>query len=231
MYNNRRPHLSELPSHAQLRRSTLRSIISALAILVAIVLPAEYGIDITGIGSMIGLKEMGEIKQQLAAEAREDIGAPQETNREQFVVTPVESYLSSSNQNGENVSVSKNTESSFVSSQSLIEDKRDNSETIMITIPKNGYAEIKAVMNQGDTLEYSWETTGGALNYNVHGEPSETYEVSSHEYADGRSKTFMDGSITAIFNGTHGWFWRNRSGQEVVLKLTVNGEFSSLIQV
>ncbi len=32
-------------------------------------LPAEYGTNPTGVGSILGLTEMGEIKQQLAAEA------------------------------------------------------------------------------------------------------------------------------------------------------------------
>jgi hypothetical protein len=50
-------------------------VISACAILVTVVLPAEYGIDPTGVGRLLGLTEMGEIKTQLAAEAEADTEA------------------------------------------------------------------------------------------------------------------------------------------------------------
>ena len=36
------------------------------------VLPAEYGIDPTGVGKLLRLTEMGQIKQQLAEEAAAD---------------------------------------------------------------------------------------------------------------------------------------------------------------
>ena len=45
-------------------RSSLSA--SRPALLVTMVLPAEYGIDPTGVGRVLGLTEMGEIKQQLA---------------------------------------------------------------------------------------------------------------------------------------------------------------------
>jgi hypothetical protein len=44
-----------LPSNAQLLKATGVALISAAAILVTIVLPAEYGIDPTGIGQRLGL--------------------------------------------------------------------------------------------------------------------------------------------------------------------------------
>ena len=48
------------------------AVIAALAILITVVLPAEYGVDPTRIGRVLGLTEMGEIKQQLAEEAEAD---------------------------------------------------------------------------------------------------------------------------------------------------------------
>jgi hypothetical protein len=50
------------------------SIVIAIAALIAvtIVLPAERGVDPTGIGAMLGLKEMGETKVALANEAEAD---------------------------------------------------------------------------------------------------------------------------------------------------------------
>ncbi|WP_103258216.1 hypothetical protein [Tabrizicola aquatica] len=56
-------------------RSTLLAAGAAGAVLVLFWLPAEYGIDPTGMGRLTGLTEMGEIKQQLAAEAAADAAA------------------------------------------------------------------------------------------------------------------------------------------------------------
>ena len=72
MFNAEKPSLDELPSSKQLIRSTVIAGASAVAILVTVVLPAEYGIDPTGLGRAIGLSEMGEIKRQLADEAEAD---------------------------------------------------------------------------------------------------------------------------------------------------------------
>lgn len=72
MYNTDIPSRAELPSSAQLLRSTLFAATTATALLVTTVLPAEYGIDPTGIGRVLGLTQMGEIKVQLAQEAEQD---------------------------------------------------------------------------------------------------------------------------------------------------------------
>ena len=53
-------------------RSTLIASGAAVAVLTVIYLPAEYGIDPTGFGAVLGLTEMGQIKQQLYAEAEAD---------------------------------------------------------------------------------------------------------------------------------------------------------------
>ena len=50
-------------------RATIGSLAAATAILTLFWLPAEYGIDPTGLGRVTGLTQMGEIKQQLYAEA------------------------------------------------------------------------------------------------------------------------------------------------------------------
>ena len=58
----------EPPSGRRLLRSTLITLLVSAVIVVTIVLPAEYGVDPTGIGRVLGLKEMGEIKMQLLRE-------------------------------------------------------------------------------------------------------------------------------------------------------------------
>jgi hypothetical protein len=60
---------------ASLRRVSLVALAVTVILTVTVVLPAEYGVDPTGIGSRIGLTQMGRLKQQLAEEAAEDARA------------------------------------------------------------------------------------------------------------------------------------------------------------
>jgi len=78
MYNTDIPPRAELPSKRQLVHSTGIAMAIAAALLVTVVLPAEYGLDPTGVGQTIGLTEMGKIKTSLAAEAEADkLAVPQ----------------------------------------------------------------------------------------------------------------------------------------------------------
>ena len=95
MYNSDIPTRAELPTTRQLLRSTVIAIISAAAILVTVVLPAEYNIDPTGIGRVLGLAEMGEIKQQLAEEAERDRLMDEQQQQEQPSETPAPGQQSS----------------------------------------------------------------------------------------------------------------------------------------
>ncbi|WP_341650143.1 hypothetical protein [Thauera humireducens] len=70
MYNTDLPKRADLPTTGKLLRSTALAALIAGGLLVTTVLPAEYGIDPTGIGRALGLTPMGEIKMSLAAEAR-----------------------------------------------------------------------------------------------------------------------------------------------------------------
>ena len=72
MYNTDLPTRAELPSAMKLMQSTILAAIVALTLLITIVMPSEYGIDPTGVGRLLGLKQMGEIKTQLAEEAATD---------------------------------------------------------------------------------------------------------------------------------------------------------------
>jgi len=65
----------EGPSLASLRRASLVAVVIAVVLVVTAVLPAEYGVDPTGIGRRIGLTQMGRLKQELAKEAIEDARA------------------------------------------------------------------------------------------------------------------------------------------------------------
>ncbi len=81
MYNTDLPTRAELPSTGKLLRSTLMAAVIAVALLITVVLPAEYAIDPTGAGRLLGLTEMGEIKTQLAEEAELDQASVQQASQ------------------------------------------------------------------------------------------------------------------------------------------------------
>lgn len=75
MYNSNTPSNEDLPSTGKLIKSTILAALGAGVLLVTVVMPSEYGIDPTGVGKMLGLKDMGDIKQSLVLEAEADAKA------------------------------------------------------------------------------------------------------------------------------------------------------------
>ena len=63
------------PTSRQLIRSTILAVVVAALLLVTCVLPAEYGVDPTGVGRLLGLTQMGEVKMALAEEAANNAAA------------------------------------------------------------------------------------------------------------------------------------------------------------
>lgn len=202
MHNAPKPNIEELPTPTQLRRSTIIAGITAIAIAVTVVLPAEYGKDPTGIGSLIGLTEMGEIKQQLEAEA--------EADRQQHVGDETSSLM-----NG--------ILGMFVSSAHAQEAWNDE---ITFTLAPGEYTEIKATMHMGKTLTYAWTASGGRVNFDLHAHAG----VKAVTYEKGRGKTSGEGSIITPFAGDHGWFWRNRDKSDVTVTLQLRGDYLGIVR-
>ena len=73
MFNAQQPTEKDLPTSAQLLKSTIIAIMVAIILLVMVILPAEYGTDPTGVGKLLGLKEMGDIKMSLLEESQNEL--------------------------------------------------------------------------------------------------------------------------------------------------------------
>ncbi|MGH1365607.1 MAG: transmembrane anchor protein [Calditrichia bacterium] len=206
MHNANVPNDIELPSSKQLIKSTIIALITALVLLVTVVLPAEYAIDPTGIGKVLGLTEMGEIKNQLALEAAQQRQAP--------------------------VSEVGVPEAKEVAAPKAIEEKAvaktPPTETRVITLKPGEAAEIKLGMKKGAVAMYEWSVNTGHVNYDTHGDGA---GIKYFGYGKGRAVTEDKGELTAEFDGKHGWFWRNRSKQTVTVTLIVSGDYSGVYRV
>ncbi len=200
MYNANKPEPEDLPSSAQLLRSTIIALVAAVVILVTIVLPAEYGIDPTRVGRLIGLAEMGEIKRELAKEAAED----------HQTETP-----------GDQSSLIERMFDLFVGTAHAQEAWRDE---VSFTLAPRETAEYKLVMDDGMTAEYRMVVDGGRVNYDLHAHGNGR----SVTYDKGRGSTGGEGTIEAAFAGEHGWFFRNRDSKDVTITLQIRGDYSEL---
>ena len=199
MYNAQKPTLDELPSSARLLRSTLIALVAAVAILFTVVLPAEYGIDPTGAGRILGLTEMGEIKSDLSKEADEDKDTHGANDSQSSVIDQLLTF--------------------FVSTAQAQETWKDE---ITFTAAPGESAEIKLTLVEGVTVEYEWIANGGRINFDLHAHG----DGESVTYEKGRGKAEGAGSITAPFAGEHGWFWRNRDKSDVTVVLKLRGDYS-----
>ncbi len=143
MYNAETPSKSELPSASRLLRSTAIALLVAVTLLVTVVMPAEYGIDPTGVGRVLGLKAMGEIK--MAAQAGAATAAPP---------APVAAAAAPA-------------------SSAVAAAQNSRTDRTSVTLAPGEGVEVKMEMDQGATVKYRWVASGGAVTFDAHGEGSE----------------------------------------------------------
>jgi len=228
MYNTDLPTRAELPSSLKLMQSTLMAAIVALTLLITVVMPSEYAIDPTGIGRVLGLKQMGEIKTQLAEEAESDqqavvnIQAP--VARPATVSTvpdnpPVIAQNSAPERDTPSVIPSQETKATGVQRNQMV-----------ITLKPNEAAEIKLDMRKDAQVSYQW-TSSGPVNVDAHGDPTNAPKGFYHGYGKDRQITAKEGIIQAAFDGKHGWFWRNRGTKSVTIRLDTNGQYMTIKRV
>jgi hypothetical protein len=217
------PTEQDLPSKEQLVNSTLLAAGVAAALLVTVVMPAEYSIDPTGIGSITGLKKMGEIRVSLAQEEAADransSGASIETNQDgKSAEASKESTIADDNK--DKLAAESTSPSTGSASTGTL-----NHEMQVKLAPNEG-AEIKVEMSKGNKVQYTWSTDSGKANFDVHGD-SKKLAIDYHKYSKGSSQS-EQGSIEAAFDGSHGWFWRNRTSNPIVITLKTEGQYTEI---
>jgi len=140
MFNTHKPSENDLPSSSQLFKSTIIALAIAGVLLLCVVIPAEYGTDPTGVGKLLGLKKMGEIKAKLEKEA-----------------------LNENQKLEESISTNEEISESFQKSIT-------NKDITEFVIAPDDAIEIKLEMQKGSSVNYNWNTKNGGLNYNLHGD-------------------------------------------------------------
>jgi hypothetical protein len=79
-------------------------------------------------------------------------------------------------------------------------------------------------MKAGEEFDFKWSTDGGQVNFDQHGEMAGAASDEFTSYEKG-TKASASGKFRAPFDGTHGWYWRNRTDGPVTITVTATGTF------
>ena len=213
MYNADVPPRSELPSSRALLKSTAIALAVAALLLVAVVLPSEYGIDPTRIGRVLGLTQMGEIKMALAKEAEAADAAEAAAAQPPAAPAPTTQAAAPA---------------TAPAAAPAAADSGANSHVTELTLAPGEGKEIKLAMREGARVHFDWSVAGGVVNFDTHADRRGT---PYHGYEKGQRLASDTGVLVAAFDGMHGWFWRNRGSAPVTLTLRTRGDYQDLKQV
>lgn len=249
MYNTDFPSKADLPTTDRLIRSTVIAGVSALAILVTVVLPSEYGIDPTGFGRLTGLTAMGQIKMQLAEEAAAGEALSAAAAAGTAIPSPTPAPATDTQQLAARVDALESLILELQSTQPTVAVPTEaapapaelaavptpveapaavaaplwRDEVTFTLTPMEG-TEYKLVMQAGAVATYEFVVDGGVINFDAHGEG----EGQSLTYEKGRGVASDAGELIPPVSGTHGWFFRNRGGEDVVVTLRTGGDYQEL---
>ena len=200
--HNTHPH----PTLPQLTKATALALIVAGAILITAVLPAEYGIDPTGIGKGLGLTTLSASTNANTASTLLPAASTATLPNSTAVVAPV-------------VPASPSTVTKS--------DVPFRSDEMSLTLQPDEGSEIKATMRKGEQFVFTWVADGGKVNFDMHGEQPNAGEKFTSYWKD-KQQTSAQGIFVAPFDGTHGWYWRNRGDKPVTVKVKVSGFYEKL---
>ncbi|MFZ5972835.1 MAG: hypothetical protein ACOYXA_14710 [Bacteroidota bacterium] len=185
---------------------------AALLIVLIAVLPAEYGIDPTGAGKLMGFSKLYQPEKSVVAEA-----------------APVKVKVLKLEDAGSGPEVPKPAEANNPPPAQQYEERED---TVNITIPAGKGLEYKVYLLKYGKMKYEWGTDDGTAFFDFHGEvheenPSKNVFYESYTVAYSNN---MIGTFLAPFEGKHGWYFKNSGTTDMNVKLRMRGEYRLLSQ-
>jgi hypothetical protein len=185
-----------------LARASLAAAVGSAVVLVLFILPAEWGIDATGVGRALGLTRMANTEEESAA-------SPTPATVEQ---NP-----------GRALEIPPQTMDSVRALTAFRSDRRT------IVLPSHSGHEIKAHMRRGDHLVFRWSATS-PVRMDMHGEPSGGDAEEFTSYWKQKNLSTAQGQFTAPFDGTHGWYWRNGGDATSTIEIETAGFYADLFE-
>jgi len=204
------------PSQGNLLKGALLALVAAAVVTVLFVLPAEFGVDPTGIGAKLGLLDLADTAQ------------PAENNGASGTSTIVEGTWPGIPE-----------EFDFYEPEILgdpysrTQAAKFRSDTITIELDVGEQTEYKAIMKQGEAFVYHWKLEKGIVYTDFHADPGENAAAAGYpdqyyiRYAEIETAE-SSGSLVAPFDGNHGWYWLNIEEEPITITLEIHGYYDRI---
>jgi hypothetical protein len=166
------------------------------------------------------MTEMGDIKQQLAAEAAADAAAAAPAAPSPAAGTTLGMAAANAAEPPAKAAVAAAPKAPVQPAAPKIE-WRDE---MPVTLKPGEGTEIKLKMVKGAKAQYLWVVEGGEVNFDTHGDAP----GNSISYEKGRGVSTDEGVLEAAFTGNHGWYWRNRGKSDVKVILRTRGDYTDI---
>jgi hypothetical protein len=202
------PYETQPPSARRLLLSVALAIVGAAIVLVLVVLPAEYGIDPTGLGRALGLTEVSSTTRTI--KLVDSIGGNEKIRE---VVVP---------DSGDPTPLPNPAVHQEAS-------HAPRTQTLEVKLDVGQETEVKAKLQQNKVIVYSWTLDRGEVYVDFHGHNPEFGQKFFVRYKEQADATRGNGSLVAPFAGEHGWFWQNNNEFPIVITLTVTGYFDEMV--
>lgn len=85
--------------------------------------------------------------------------------------------------------------------------------------------EFKYTMEEGAPLVFSWTSTG-PVTIDMHAHPFDGGVELTESYSQSEDATGESGLYVAPFTGIHGWYWQNRTLENVTVTINAAGPFT-----
>jgi hypothetical protein len=205
MTTNNQPNLNK----GQLLKSLIIALIIGAIVLLTAVLPAEYGIDPLGTGKLFGFSKLYQGNEQI------------ENNE---IYSSLNFKKIKMEKLGSPQSVPKPSEADNSPPEVQYSVRED---TIEVIVPAKKGIEYKFKSLKYGRTKYEWSTDKGIVYIDFHGEVKQEnssknvfYESYTLAYSNN-----MAGTLTAPFEGKHGWYFRNETNQDIVVAIRLNGQY------
>ena len=98
-------------------------------------------------------------------------------------------------------------------------------DAVEFTLAAGEGMEYKYRLDKGAGMLYSWTSTG-PVHYEMHSVPDGAPSTFAETFDKQDDRSGAHGTYTAPFPGIHGWYFANKTGQPVTIKLTTSGFYS-----
>jgi len=205
MTTSNQPNLNK----GQLLKSLIIALIIGAIVLLTAVLPAEYGLDPLGTGEIFGFSKLYQGNKKI--ESNETYPSLNFTKIKMGKL-------------GSPLSVPKPSEADNPPPEAQYPQRED---TIKVIVPADKGIEYKFKSLKYGSIKYEWATDKGIVYIDFHGEvkqenPPENVFYESYTLAYSNN---MAGTLTAPFEGKHGWYFRNETKEDIVVTIRLNGHY------